>query len=384
MTARCSAKQTNSTRRPHLKRHQDLIAGSVADLMNRFPPGSARPEFVLNILISHFNHQHSRKDKDTSFKTRAERARYLRTFLHELQTEAGFKTLPDPRNIGQKHIQATVDIWKRRLLAPATIQTYLSFLRALCQWLRKPGLVRSPQFYGLTVLQYQRHEASNRDKSWSGNQINVNDLISAIDAYDAHVGAALRLICALGLRRKEAVMFNPHTSVIPFTSTGLPCTTKKADLYASILRGSKGGRQRFIPLDTPERLAAVENAKTVVRGNGDLTRPGMSLKQSLQRFSNVMKKFGLVRSVLGVTAHGLRHEVLLDEFERQAGRPAPVRGGASPAPLLDKMARSAVAEFAGHARIRASNAYCGSSRQSPSANLTSSGNDSAPASTTDA
>lgn len=353
-------KTPSSSRYGDQKREQTMAAGSVQDLLNRFPPGRARPEFVLNILITHFNRQHTSKDKDTSFKTRAERARFLRTFLRELHTEGGFKTLPDPRNIGQKHIQATVDLWKRRQLSPATIQTYLSFLRALCQWLHKPGLVRPPQFYGLQLEQYQRHEAATRDKSWSGNQIDIEVVIAAVDAYDAHVGAALHLIRALGLRRKEAVMFNPHTGVVPFAATGLPYEEQKAELYAGVLRGSKGGRQRYIPLDTQERLTAIERARALARDNGDLTQPGMSLKQSLQRFSNVMKKFGLMRSALGATAHGLRHEVLLEEFERSTGCAAPVRGGKSPAPEVETSARQGVAELAGHARIRASNAYCGS------------------------
>jgi hypothetical protein len=37
-----------------------------------------------------------------------------------------------------------VQVWKQDHLAPATIQTYLSFLRGLGMWMGKHGFVRSP------------------------------------------------------------------------------------------------------------------------------------------------------------------------------------------------------------------------------------------------
>jgi len=49
--------------------------------------------------------------------------------------QGGLKTVPDPRNLGQKHIRAMVQVWQQEHLAPATIQTYLSFLRGLAMWM---------------------------------------------------------------------------------------------------------------------------------------------------------------------------------------------------------------------------------------------------------
>lgn len=354
--------------RPASSKHQHPASSStLQDLLARFAPGKSNPSFVLDILISHCNHQHSSKDKSTSFKTRAERARFLRRFLRELHTEVGYKILPDPRNIGQKHIQATVDLWKKRQLAPATMQTYLSFLRSLALWLGKPGLVRPPAFYGLEPEQYERTGAAQSDKSWSGHAIDIEAMLARIDAYDPWIGAALHLIRALGLRRKEAVMFNPAAAVISFSATGLPPEQRQADMYAAVLRGSKGGRLRYLPLDTPERLQAVEHARGLVRANGDLTRPGLSLKQTLTRFNYVMLKFGLTQAALGATGHGLRHQVLLDTYEQRTGHSAPVRGGAPTSGPNEARARQHVAELAGHGRQRASCAYLGALRPRQSA-----------------
>ena len=68
----------------------------------------------------------------------------------------------------------------------------------------------------------------------------------------------------MGLRRKEAIMFRPHVCVGPFEATGLPLNKKKADLYAQIKAGSKGGRERFVALDTLQRIAAIAHAQALV------------------------------------------------------------------------------------------------------------------------
>ena len=84
---------------------------------------------MLEVLLELFNTLHTSLEKTVSHKTRQERAQFLRRFFHDLKRKAGFKTLPDPRNLGQRHVQAMVEVWQRERLAPGTIQTYLSFLR---------------------------------------------------------------------------------------------------------------------------------------------------------------------------------------------------------------------------------------------------------------
>ena len=342
------------------RRRQDWLGLSAAEILARHPPGKTAPLIVLAILIDLFNKQHTARHKEVSFKTRQERANFLRRFFRDSKRKAGFVTLPDPRNLGQRHIQAMVALWQQEGLAPATIQTYLSFLRALAQWLGKPGLVRKPHHYGLQREEYERHAAADRDKSWSARQVDIDGLISEIDQYDAHVGAALKLMRTLGIRRKEAIMFRPHQCVVPFEATALPPHKRKADTYARIQYGSKGGRARVIALDTPERLAAIEYARRVAASrDAHIGHPAHDLKQAMRRFDYVMDKFGITRKQLGVTAHGLRHEVLIHQFESLTGTAPPVRGGATPSATLDRLARQAVAELAGHGRKRASTAYLG-------------------------
>jgi integrase len=251
-------------------------------------------------------------------------------------------------------------VWRDDKLKPATIQTYLSFLRGLAKWMGKNGFIRKPAHYGLELAEYQRHEAAERDKSWSAQGVDIDALIEQVCAYDAYVGASLRLIRAFGLRRKESVMLRPNACIVPFESTGLTEEERQADLYVWIRQGAKNGRQRFVPLNTPRRLAAIEHAQTVASGpDAHLGNPNQDLKRNLRRFGYVLEKFGITVSKLGITAHGLRHEALIEEFVVQTGHQPPVRGGTDVPAEAEKAARLAVSRLAGHCRPRASTAYLG-------------------------
>lgn len=327
-------------------------------ILARYTPGKAPPLKVLNVFIELFNTLHTALEKTVSHKTRHERAQFLRRFFRDLKLKAGFKTMPDPRNLGQKHIRAMVQVWQRERLAPATIQTYLSFLRGLGMWMGKHGFVRPPAYYGLALDDYQRHEYAQRDKSWSGQGIDVDALIAQVCAFDVHVGASLRLIQAMGLRRKESVQFRPFEHVVPFGETGLPADQRQADRYAWVK--GKGGRVRWIALDSPARLAALTHAQGVVSGHdAHMGDPARDLRKNLRRFDYVLEKFGITLRERGVTGHGLRHEVLHELYQEITGEASPVQGGGSVTPDLDRVAREAVSHLAGHARIRASAAYCG-------------------------
>jgi site-specific recombinase XerC len=341
-------------------RRQEWAGQTPHQILERYRPGKAPPLKVLDVLLELFNAMHTSLDKTVSHKTRHERALFLRRFFRDLNEKAGFKKLPDPRNLGQKHLRAMVQVWRREHLAPATIQTYLSFLRGLGVWTGKHGFVRGPAYYGLNVEEYQRHEYAQRDKSWSANGVDIDALVAKVCEYDLYVGASLRLIRAMGLRRKESVLFRPYENAVAFADTGLPHEQREADRYVWV-RG-KGGRIRHIPLDRPARVDALAFAQQVVSSpDAHMGDPSNDLKKNLRRFDYVLEKFGITFSKLGVTAHGLRHEFLIDHFESLTGHAPPVRGGDAPSPDVDAAARKAVSWLAGHSRTRASCAYLGKS-----------------------
>ncbi len=268
--------------------------------------------------------------------------------------------VPDPRNLGDRHIRAMVAVWQKERLAPATIQTYLSFLRGLAMWLGKPGFIRKPDHYGLTPAEYQRHENAERDKSWTAAGIDIDAVIEEVCLYDRYIGASLKLMRAFGLRRKESVMFRPHRCVVPFEATGLPSEERQADSYVRIKEGAKGGRLRFVPLDSAQRMAALRFAQALATDDdAHMGDPRRSLDRNLRRFDYVMGRFQLTKEGLGATSHGLRHEALIDHYSAKAGVAPPVRGRTDVPPDVDAQARLSAARLAGHNRPRASGAYLG-------------------------
>jgi hypothetical protein len=94
-------------------RRQSWAGKSPKDILASYSPGKAAPEHVLEVLIELFNTLHTSLEKTVSHKTRHERAHFLRRFFRDLRLKAGFKTMPDPRNLGQKHIRAMVQVWKQ-------------------------------------------------------------------------------------------------------------------------------------------------------------------------------------------------------------------------------------------------------------------------------
>ena len=323
-----------------------------------YPPGKTPALRVLDVLIELFNTLHTSLEKSVSHKTRYERANFVRRFFRDLQVKAGFKIAPDPRNLGQRHVHAMVQVWQREKLAPATIQTYLSFLRGLAMWMGKPGFIRKPAHYGLGLEEYQRHENAQRDKSWRGNGIDVETLLAQASAYDARVGASMRLMLVLGLRRKESVQCRPFAHVHPFAQTGLPAEQQQADRYLWVK--GKGGRVRWVALTTQAHAAAIDQAQQVVEDpDAHLGAPDRDLKANMRRLDYVLRKFGITLRDRGVTGHGLRHEHLHGVYESVSGVPAPVCGGGPVDTALDHTARMEVSRVAGHARLRAAGAYCG-------------------------
>jgi integrase len=326
------------------------------------PPRPSWKRTLQAILWAH-NDRHATKPKAVSAKTQAERAAALfRCFndLHALK----FK-IRNPYCLGGRHVRALVADWtapqprtRRATLSPATIQAELSSLRTFAEWIGKPGLVRPAEAYVTDTATVARRFVATTDRSWPARGIDPDALIEEIAAYDPWVGAELHVARAFGLRVKEAVMLQPRLAEKvprpPSDAPGVPTA------HLEVIRGTKGGRLRHVPIDTPAKRAALEAARALLTADAQyLANPARSLKQNLDRLHNVMKRFGVTRRALGVTAHGLRHGYAADRYEGLAGAPAPVRGGEAPDPRTDDRARLQVAEELGHSRTQILGAYVG-------------------------
>lgn len=330
---------------------------SVAESLPGVPLDPTRWREVLFALLARYNSTHATRTKVVSYKTMEERKTFCYAFFRDLRRDSEKPYRIDPRSLGSRHIEHAVKRWIERDLTPGTIQTYLSHLRVFSTWIGKPGLVLDPERYVENPSLVTRTTVATRDQSWTANEVSIDEVCARIDAIDRNVGAQVRMSHAFGLRVKEAIMIRPHLCVVDGRLAAVHADDPER--YIEIVRGTKGGRLRFVAIDSDVKRTALEWAKQIVSRQSDsLAEPSLSLKQAYQRFYYVLRCVGVTRQQLGVTAHGLRHQYANDKYESTTGVPSPVRGGEESADLAES-GRKAVAADLGHARLQITNAYLG-------------------------
>jgi integrase len=305
-------------------------------------------KFELQQLID--LHNHLRIDsKPASLKMQSERAKYLFKFMEDLR-KMGY--MVEPSNIKQKHIQAICEKYESDGLAASTIMTYISFLRALCHWIKKPGMINDvTQYFSSKDVTFRQY-AAVKDKSWDKPEIDKYAILQKIRLESPFVYIQLLLEDAFGLRRKESIMFRPHM-----------CDKGE---FIVITEGTKGGRPRVIQIETEYQREVLNQAKYLAKSrHAHVSDPELSLKQNLKKFSNTMTKFRIMKSginSLGVTAHGLRSGYAIRQMEQRGIVPS-VKGGEVKQKMTeeDNDLWRDISEMLGHSRPQIVNAYTGPS-----------------------
>lgn len=313
---------------------------------------------VLEALLDKHNWAHGTRAKSVSFKTMKERKGFLFRFFRKLRQDPETRFFIDPRSLRHRHVQHSVHRWIEAGLTVGSIKNYLSHLRVFSGWIGKRGMVLNIEKYVDAPSLLKRTNVATSDRSWSAHDVDAAEVLARVNAIDRFVGAQLFMIQAFGLRVKEAITCRPHLAVVDDRLFLADASDLGTNL--EVKRGTKGGRVRYVAIDSDLKQQALKHAKETARLNEDsLSDPRLSLKEAYGRFYYVLGKAGLTRAALGVTAHGLRHQYAHDKYEQLTGVPAPVRGG--PRGLDDHEARIAVARDLGHARKQISSAYLGSS-----------------------
>ena len=226
-------------------------------------------------------------------------------------------------------------------------------------------MVREPGYYlGPDSPHAHRRQIAEHDHSWTAREVDVQAKIAEVLAFDQWVGLQLELCYRFALRAKEARHFRPHESLIGRDEADLRDAAAFSEYaqFVRIERGTKGGRRRDVPVRTPEQLELLGRLRQLVAPGMYVGRPDLTALQSQWRFYNVIRKFGITKRMLGVVAHGLRHQRVNDDFEVDAGKPSPVR---SQEDDLDERARLRAARLLGHSRARIAGAYIGARAPSP-------------------
>ena len=276
-----------------------------------------------------------REHRGGSFSTRRARSHVLAQAADTL-TDLGFRGLR-ATGLRSKHVEALVAEWRRQGLAAGTVKNRMAHLRWWAERVGKPGVVKADNAaYGIADRRY----VTNEDRS------RVLDAERLALVGDEHVRMSLRLQAEFGLRREEAIKFQPR-----YADRG-----RRIVLKAS---WTKGGRAREIPVRNRAQREALDAARRLAKG-GSLIPPGRSYVRQMKTYERQTAAAGLD------APHGLRHGYAQRRYAELTGRRCPAAGGPRVRDLdreeraADRRARLAIARELGHGRPEILATYCGS------------------------
>lgn len=283
-----------------------------------------------------------------AFATQDKRSDVLFAGFRELR-ELGYK-LESVSQFRGKHMEALAKAWENRGLSPSSVQNNISAFRIFSGWIGKDGMVEGAAKY-VSVGAASRSSINHEDKSWAANGVDPVTTIAEVRMKDERVALCLELQSAFGMRVRESIQLRPHIA--------------DRGTYLALTVGTKGGRDRVLPIDTPRKRELIDRAKTFAASKlASVSDPAMTLVQVKNHYYAVVRGCGIKRSE-GITSHGLRHGMANDRYEEEAGVPSPVRGGGPVDRATDRAARLILAEELGHSRESVTTHYLGSLRRAP-------------------
>ena len=273
-----------------------------------------------------------RKNPQGSHATRAARSRALSLIADQLK-EGGYR-LPSARSLKPKHIRHLVDRWRGEGLTAGTMKNRLGHIRTWATWVNKTSILEANDAYGVEQRQ-----------SFKGNRARSLDYEKLGAVNDPFARAALKLQAAFGLRREEAIKFNPRIA-------------DKGDFICLKPSWTKGGRYREVPITHPKQRAILDEVRELVK-DGALIPDGKRYIDQLRTYEHATLKAGLKNN------HGLRHAYAQWRYQTLTGWKSPAAGGPKAAEMTpamqtaDREARLEIAEELGHGRIDVTNTYLG-------------------------
>lgn len=301
---------------------------------------------TFNTVLREHNKAAASGGKAVSFATQDARREILEQGFKELRV-LGFK-LPDVHGFKERHMTALGHVWEAKGLSASTIQNRISIFRIFAEWIGKAGMIRGSENYVKNPKSVERHLVTNIDKTWSGKQLDLSQKLVDISKLDSYVAIQLELQRAFGLRMKEAALLKPHIA--------------DKENYLAVNWGTKGGRDRVVPIQNNYQRDVLARAKLLLKIPSDsMTPKDFNFKQWKNRYYYVCRQVGISRKN-GITSHGLRHERLNEIYFEITGKLSPVKTvSVNVDQSMHEIARQEIAEIAGHSRESIAGAYIGES-----------------------
>lgn len=282
----------------------------------------------------------------SSYATRDKRADVLFAGFKRLR-ELGYK-VEKVESFREKHLTALVQEWEGRGLSPATILSNISIFRVFSHWIGKAGMIQRSEKYVADPSAVQRSTITKEDKSWTGKGVDIQAKIMEVAQRDPRAAMALELQHAFGLRAREALQLRPHID--------------DKGGYLHLHAGTKGGRERVVPIDTAYKREVLERAKAFAANkSASISDPTRKLSQVKNHYFYILRISGIKRTE-GITSHGLRHGFAHERYQVIAGAMAPVKESAMVTQVDhedDRAARIELAQELGHGRESVTTHYLG-------------------------
>ena len=275
-----------------------------------------------------------RHNRDGSYRTQADRERQLTLIANQLDA-LGYRKM-NAQSLKPKHVEALVKQWQEGDISVGAIKNRLTVIRWWAQKVNRQNVVaRSNDHYGIPDRQF----VTNVSKAQT---VTAPDLEKV---RDQHVRMSLELQQAFGLRREEAMKFQPS-----FADRGDHIALKES--------WTKGGKSRVIPLRN-EAQRAVLNRAGLLAGRGSLIPSSRNYRQQLRIYERHTANAGLSKM------HGLRHAYAQQRYHELTGWLAPAAGGPTIKALtqeqktIDRQARLTISQELGHEREQITSIYLG-------------------------
>jgi len=275
-----------------------------------------------------------RQNRDGSYGTQAKRA-WMLTLIADQLHALGYRRM-SIHSLKPKHVEALVQQWLARGVSVGTIKNRMAALRWWAGKVNRQNVVaRSNDYYGIPDRQF----VTNVSKA---KTVTAPDLDKV---RDPHVRMSLELQQVFGLRREEAIKFNPSVA-------------DRGDHLALKASWTKGGKARVIPVRTAAQREVLDRAHRLA-GRGSLIPSRRNYREQLRVYERHTANAGLSR------LHGLRHAYAQARYQALTGWKAPAAGGPPTKDLnraqrdTDRRARLTISQELGHERPAIVAVYCG-------------------------
>ena len=275
-----------------------------------------------------------RQCREGSYATQVKRERMLTLIANQLH-ELGYRKMTD-RSLKPKHVDALVKLWFEQSLTIGTIKNRMAAIRWWAHKVDKQNVVaRSNEHYGIPDRRFITNESKAKTVT--------REALAKVR--DGHVRMSLELQQAFGLRREEAIKFQPA-----FADRGDHLVLKAS--------WTKGGRERVIPIRTEVQRDVLNRARRLA-GLGSLIPSNRNYVHQLRVYEGNTLRAGLSNM------HGLRHAYAQKRYEELTGWQCPAAGGPETRILTpeqreaDRQARRTISRELGHEREAVTAAYLG-------------------------